>query len=96
VKLDSFWTDTAAPFEGLTEALPARADVVVIGGGFTGLSAARVLARRGATAVVLEAGVVAAEASGRNGGHVNNGLAVDYATIAARVGPARRCLVQLL
>jgi len=89
VKLDSFWTDTAAPFEGLTEALPARADVVVIGGGFTGLSAARVLARRGATAVVLEAGVVAAEASGRNGGHVNNGLAEDYATIAARVGPAR-------
>lgn len=86
MKLESFWTDTIAPFEGRSDALPAKADVVVVGGGFTGLSAARALAQRGAKVVVLEAGVVAAEASGRNGGHVNNGLAVDYATIAARVG----------
>ena len=36
---------------------------------------------------MLEAGErVASEASGRNGGHVNNGLAVDYAEVAARVG----------
>jgi glycine/D-amino acid oxidase-like deaminating enzyme len=89
MKLESFWTDTAPAFEGLADPLPARADVVVIGAGFTGLSAARALARRGATVVVLEAGVVAAEASGRNGGHVNNGLAVNYATVAARVGAAR-------
>jgi glycine/D-amino acid oxidase-like deaminating enzyme len=40
--------------------------------------------------VVLEAGErVAAEASGRNGGHVNNGLAVDYAEVAAKVGAER-------
>ena len=40
--------------------------------------------------VVLEAGErVAAEASGRNGGHVNNGLAVDYAEVAAKVGVER-------
>jgi glycine/D-amino acid oxidase-like deaminating enzyme len=48
------------------------------------------MARRGASVVVLEAGGrVAAEASGRNGGHVNNGLAVDYAEVAAKVGPER-------
>jgi len=86
MKLESFWTDTAAPFEGRSDPLPAKADVAVIGGGFTGLSAARALARRGASVVVLEADAVAAEASGRNGGHVNNGLAVDYATLARRVG----------
>lgn len=86
MKLESFWTETAARFEGRSDTLPAKADVVVIGGGFTGLSAARALAKRGAQVVVLEAGAVAAEASGRNGGHVNNGLAVDYATVAARVG----------
>jgi glycine/D-amino acid oxidase-like deaminating enzyme len=86
MKLESFWTDSATPFEGRSDALPAEADVVVVGGGFTGLSAARTLAARGARVVVLEAARVAAEGSGRNGGHVNNGLAVDYATVAARVG----------
>ena len=89
MKLESFWTDTTAPFEGRSDELPAKADVVVVGGGFTGLSAARALALRGARVVVLEASAVAAEASGRNGGHVNNGLAVDYATVAARVGVER-------
>jgi len=86
MKLESFWTDTASSFEGRTDALPGRVDVAVVGGGFTGLSAARALARRGARIAMLEAGKVAAEASGRNGGHVNNGLAVDYAKLAARVG----------
>ncbi|TFZ05636.1 FAD-binding oxidoreductase [Ramlibacter henchirensis] len=89
MRLESFWTDTAAAFDGRSDELPANADAVVVGGGFTGLSAARRLAMRGAKVVVLEAGAVAAEASGRNGGHVNNGLALDYATVAARVGRER-------
>jgi glycine/D-amino acid oxidase-like deaminating enzyme len=89
MKLESFWTDTVPAFQGRSDDLPAKAEVVVVGGGFTGLSAARRLAIRGANVVVLDAGALAAEASGRNGGHVNNGLAVDYATVAARVGSER-------
>jgi len=90
MKLDSYWTDSAPAFVPERHDLPAQVDVAIVGGGFTGLSAGLALARRGAHVVVLEAGArVAAEASGRNGGHVNNGLAVDYADVAAKVGVER-------
>ncbi|MGJ7495480.1 NAD(P)/FAD-dependent oxidoreductase [Variovorax sp. RT4R15] len=90
MKLDSYWTDSAPAFVPAAAELPAQVDVAIVGGGFTGLSAALAFAKRGARVAVLEAGSrVAAEASGRNGGHVNNGLAVDYAEVAARVGVAR-------
>lgn len=87
MQLESYWTASAPAFVPPAADLPAQCDVAVVGGGFTGLSAALALARRGASVVVLEAGErVAAEASGRNGGHVNNGLAMDYAEVAAKVG----------
>jgi len=90
MKLDSYWNDSVPPLVLQAHDLPAQADVVIVGGGFTGLSAALAWARRGASVVVLEAGeMVAPEASGRNGGHVNNGLAVDYADLAAKVGVDR-------
>jgi glycine/D-amino acid oxidase-like deaminating enzyme len=90
MKLDAYWTDSVPAFVPAARDLPPRVDVAVVGGGFSGLSAALALARRGATVAVLEAGErVASEASGRNGGHVNNGLAVDYAEAAARHGRER-------
>jgi glycine/D-amino acid oxidase-like deaminating enzyme len=87
---DSYWLDTAPPFTGASP-LPVegRADVVVVGGGFTGLSTARTLAKRGVAVVVLEAGRIAGEASGRNGGHCNNGLAHDFGSVKTRFGLER-------
>jgi glycine/D-amino acid oxidase-like deaminating enzyme len=87
MKLLPYWQDTATPFAG-AEAGPlgGKVDAVVIGGGFTGLSAALALAKSGASVVLLEAGRVATGASGRNGGHVNNGTAHDFASLAASLG----------
>lgn len=88
--LDSFWLDTAPAFTGDAPLSgEERADVAVVGGGFTGLSAALALAKKGVSVRVLEAGKVAAEASGRNGGHCNNGLSHDFSGIAARFGMER-------
>ncbi|ABE36608.1 FAD binding domain protein [Paraburkholderia xenovorans LB400] len=90
MKLDSYWLDTAPRFTKAAQGpLPQRVDVAVVGGGFTGLSAALELAKRGMSVVVFEAGRLAAQASGRNGGHCNTGVAQDYAALSARIGSER-------
>jgi glycine/D-amino acid oxidase-like deaminating enzyme len=86
MKFESYWLDTAPRFEAAAARLPERADVAIVGGGFTGLSAARTLAKRGASVVVLEAGRVAGEGSGLNGGHCNNGISHSYVELAERIG----------
>lgn len=87
MRSESYWLDTAPAFTGAQQgAVEGNADVVVVGGGFTGLSAARSLALKGANVVVLEAGRVIGEASGRNGGQCNTGVAQDYAALRASLG----------
>lgn len=87
---ESYWLDTAPAF-GLGQAGPVegQVDVAIVGGGFTGLAAARALAMKGASVAVLEAGRVIGEASGRNGGQCNTGVAQDYAALSAKLGPAQ-------
>jgi gamma-glutamylputrescine oxidase len=63
-----------------------RADVVVVGGGIAGCSAALHLAQRGYRVALLEAQVVGFGASGRSGGQTIFGLAVSQKTLAAAVG----------
>ena len=83
----SYWLDSAPAFAGAeTGAVEGEVDVAVVGGGFTGLSAALALAQAGASVMVLERGRVVGAQSGRNGGHVNNGLAHDFGAVAQRLG----------
>jgi glycine/D-amino acid oxidase-like deaminating enzyme len=90
MKMTSYWLDTAPPFTSAAPGGPAgTADVAVVGAGFTGLSAALALAKKGAKVVVLEADRVAGAASGRNGGMCNNGFAQDYAAMSAKLGRER-------
>jgi gamma-glutamylputrescine oxidase len=62
------------------------AEVCVIGGGLAGLTVARELARSGWSVVLLEAGRIAAQASGRSAGFVLPGFAASPDSIIARVG----------
>ena len=64
-------------------------DVAIVGAGYTGLSAARALAKTGASVVVLEREHVGAGASSRNGGQVLTGLKLDPATLVDRYGERR-------
>ncbi len=68
--VDSYWEASADPLRIETPTLTGseRCDVAIIGGGFTGLSAALELARQGVDVRVLEAGHIGWGASGRNGG----------------------------
>lgn len=64
----------------------ARADVCVIGGGYTGLSAALHLAQAGARVVLVEAEAIGFGASGRNGGQIHTGLRKEQAELERWLG----------
>ena len=85
----SAWTDVAA--EPLVDARPLegdhRADVVVVGAGYTGLSAALHVAERGAKVVVLDAAEPGWGGSGRNGGQIIPGLKHDPDELEHLLGP---------
>src|ERR1700722_7712009 len=66
-----------------------RADVCIVGAGFTGVSAALSLAENGIGAVVLESHRVGWGASGRNGGQIINGYSRDFDVIRDRYGAAQ-------
>ncbi len=70
-----------------------RADVCIIGGGFTGVSAAIHLAERGADVVVVEAGLMGSGPSARNGGQVIGGTSLD-AGVARHAGPDGAALLK--
>jgi len=82
----NFWLTTTSMPPATVENLPARVDVAIIGAGFTGLSAARALAKKGATVAVLEANTIGWGASSRNGGMVLTGLKLSPETLAKRYG----------
>ncbi len=82
----NFWQTTASMPAATPGDVPARADVAVIGAGYTGLSAARTLAKRGVKVAVLEANSIGWGASSRNGGMVLTGMKLSAETLAKRYG----------
>jgi glycine/D-amino acid oxidase-like deaminating enzyme len=87
VEEKNYWLTTAEfPVTEASRSWPETVDVAVIGAGFTGLSAARTLARRGARVAVLEAQTIGWGASSRNGGMVLTGMKLGVRKLIARYG----------
>ncbi|HLV90302.1 MAG TPA: FAD-binding oxidoreductase [Acidimicrobiia bacterium] len=82
------WVDQEPRPDGLTSDLPEEADVLVVGSGFTGLSAALRLAAAGRSVVVADAGPLARGASSMNGGFVSSDVKAGVKSVFRDHGPA--------
>jgi gamma-glutamylputrescine oxidase len=87
---DSYYAEaTAGTAPRRAFAGTAKADVMVIGGGYTGLSAALHLAEAGAQVILLEATRIGFAASGRNGGQIHSGYRKHQAELEKWLGVGR-------
>jgi gamma-glutamylputrescine oxidase len=85
----SYYAATAhAPINSIPLDGDVRANVCIIGGGYTGLAAALHLARAGRTVRLLEQSDFGAGASGRNGGQAHIGFRQDQLWLEQKLGPA--------
>jgi glycine/D-amino acid oxidase-like deaminating enzyme len=83
----NYWLTTAElPQVDAARSIPEVVDVAVIGAGFTGLSAARTLAKRGAKVAVLESETIGWGASSRNGGMVLTGMKLGVNQLISMYG----------
>jgi glycine/D-amino acid oxidase-like deaminating enzyme len=81
-----YWID-AAPLSDLKPSeIPARADVAIIGAGYTGLSAALTLARQGRQVLVFDAGLPGDGASTKNAGNVSRTLKKSFPELEHKFG----------
>ena len=83
---DPWWWEAVPAIEGDQSPLPARSDVAIVGGGYTGLSAALTLSRAGRSVIVFEAQRLGHGASSRNGGMIGSGHRLGFAALTAQLG----------
>src|SRR5258708_13147980 len=87
IKEKNYWLETATkPPAQSARDLPDSIDVAVVGAGFCGLSAARMLAKRGVNVAVFESETFGWGASSRNGGMVLTGMKLPVPTLIKRYG----------
>src|ERR1700691_1565171 len=82
----NYWLTTVKMPASAVRALASSADVAIIGAGFTGLSAALALAKRGAKVAVLESETIGWGASSRNGGMVLTGMKLGVNQLISMYG----------
>lgn len=89
MKTDPYWWEAAPREHEAPAPLPARADVAIVGSGYTGLSAALTLARAGRSVVVVDAEAPGYGASSRSGGMVGHGHRLSYVKLKQKFGDER-------
>jgi len=95
-KMHSYWWDLAGNRRVESESrIPAEVDVLVVGSGYTGLSAALQTARGGRRTVVVDASDAGWGCSTRNGGQISTSIKPGFDELARRHGPERaRALIR--
>ncbi|MCC6260935.1 MAG: FAD-binding oxidoreductase [Anaerolineales bacterium] len=87
MKQQIYWhTTVQMPDDKNLTPIPEKVDVAIIGGGYTGLSAARTLAKNNLNVVVLEEHTIGWGASSRNGGMTLTGLKPSMASVLKKYG----------
>lgn len=82
-----FWVEEHPRPEGISSELPSEADVLVVGSGLTGLTAALRLSRGGRSVAVVDSGQIASGASSINGGMVSPDIKAGIKLIFDQHGP---------
>jgi glycine/D-amino acid oxidase-like deaminating enzyme len=85
-KPEPFWWERTPQVAFPEAELPAKADVVIVGSGYTGLNAAIQTARGGRETVVIDAESPGWGCSSRNGGQISTSIKPDFATLAGKYG----------
>src|SRR3954453_14056767 len=85
-KAQNYWLTTVDMPVVDSVPLPESVDIAIIGAGFTGLSAARTLAKRGLQVAVLESETIGWGASSRNGGMVLTGMKLGVNKLISMYG----------
>ncbi|WP_373084428.1 NAD(P)/FAD-dependent oxidoreductase [Sneathiella sp.] len=90
---EPYWWEAARPEGQIGDMPESPSDVVIVGGGYTGLSAALTLAKRGLSVTVLEAEMPGYGASSRNGGMIGNMLKPGLSGLIDMYGPDKGCAI---
>lgn len=91
---DPYWWDAAPPGDLAVVPVGAACDAVIVGAGYTGLSAAITLARAGRSVQVFDTQRPGEGASSRNGGVTSGNIRPGYATLCKRFGTARAAAIE--
>jgi glycine/D-amino acid oxidase-like deaminating enzyme len=89
IKLTPYWWDETPRPTLADEPLPRKVDVLIVGSGYTGLSAALQTTRGGRDTLVIDVEDAGFGCSTRNGGQISTSVKPSFDSLAKRYGPER-------